>query len=251
MRQLMNSLRANIIQYLAKNPHSSIREIHNALGEIYHLSIGGIIPIVDRLVEKGILIENNRNYSIEPKFLTFLNDIGLPLSFLGKTILPVNPMFKDYSYLTDDFANIEFELNRKDYNGNTCFVLLPFKDDFFELFEDFIKPVVEEAGFKCITGANLFGSHSIMRDVWNYILHCKFVIADLTERNPNVFYEVGISHTIGRETILISQSIDDVPFDLQHLRTILYDFTPRGCSKLRKELSKTIETITGNVSKSE
>ena len=62
-----------------------------------------------------------------------------------------------------------------------------------------------------------------MRDIWSAIHAARVVVADCTGRNPNVFYEIGLAHAIGRQTILIAQSLRDVPFDLRSLRVIIYD----------------------------
>jgi hypothetical protein len=51
------------------------------------------------------------------------------------------------------------------------------------------------------------------------MLRSRVVICDCTGRNPNVFYEIGIAHTLGREVILITQNPEDIPFDLRHLRS--------------------------------
>lgn len=72
------------------------------------------------------------------------------------------------------------------------------------------------------------------------------VVCDCTGRNPNVFYEVGIAHTLGREVILITQSHDDIPFDLRHLRYIAYLNNGEGLASLSKSLEARMETILGH-----
>ena len=83
----------------------------------------------------------------------------------------------------------------------------------------------------------------IMGDVWTAINGCKFAIADCTGRNPNVFYELGIAHTLGKPVVLMTQNMDDVPFDLQQFRVIVYEFTPRGMKALEMQLERTIASI--------
>jgi hypothetical protein len=82
-----------------------------------------------------------------------------------------------------------------------------------------------------------------MGDVWSAINAAIFLIADCTGRNPNVFYEIGIAHAIGKQTILISQTIDDVPFDLRHLRIVVYEYTPRGMMVFEEALGKSIDSL--------
>ena len=67
-----------------------------------------------------------------------------------------------------------------------------------------------------------------MADVWRGIYGPRLVIADCTGKNPNLFYEIGMAHTIGKPVILITQKQQDVPFDLQATRYIRYQYTPPG-----------------------
>lgn len=73
------------------------------------------------------------------------------------------------------------------------------------------------------------------------------LIAELTERNANVFYELGLAHALSKPVILLSQTIDDVPFDLRGIRVILYDKDdPEWGSALRGALSKALREVLDN-----
>ncbi len=74
----------------------------------------------------------------------------------------------------------------------------------------------------------------------------RVVICDCTGRNPNVFYEAGIAHTLGREVILITQSEHDVPFDLRHLRYVRYLNNAEGRRALIAALQNRMQTILGH-----
>jgi nucleoside 2-deoxyribosyltransferase len=82
-----------------------------------------------------------------------------------------------------------------------------------------------------------------MGEVWTAINQADIIIADCTNRNPNVFYEVGIAHAMGKQTILMVQTIDDIPFDLRGLRVIEYRYDPRGMTQFEEALRKTIMNI--------
>ncbi len=70
------------------------------------------------------------------------------------------------------------------------------------------------------------------------------LVADLTGRNPNVMYEVGIAHTVGKPVIMVTQDIDDVPFDLRALRCVVYAAASiRGGAILVKNLVNTLQAI--------
>ncbi|KKK66434.1 hypothetical protein LCGC14_2964150, partial [marine sediment metagenome] len=70
-----------------------------------------------------------------------------------------------------------------------------------------------------------FTAGDIMADIWSAIYHSRLVVADCTNRNANVFYEIGLAHAIGRPVILTTQKLKDVPFDLRQIRCIEYEFT--------------------------
>ena len=88
-----------------------------------------------------------------------------------------------------------------------------------------------------------YDNQSIIEDIWKRINEAKILISELTGRNANVFYETGIAHTIGKEVILITQSMEDVPFDLRHLRCIVYEYTPRSIKNFEDDLKNTVLSI--------
>lgn len=71
--------------------------------------------------------------------------------------------------------------------------------------------------------AEIFGTGKIMEQVWRGIRGARVLVAELTSRNPNVFYELGLAHTLGKPVVLVSATEQDVPFDLTHIRVIYYD----------------------------
>ena len=126
---------------------------------------------------------------------------------------------------------------------NLCFVLMPFVKEMDPIYIDHIKPVVESEGISCQRADEIVGTSIITFDIWEKINRSRFIIADLTGKNPNVFYEIGLAHALGKEVILITQTMTDVPFDLKSLRCIVYSFRPRGMKELEVELIKTIQII--------
>ena len=124
-----------------------------------------------------------------------------------------------------------------------CFVLMPFSADLQPIYEDHIKPTVVKAGLRCERADDIHGISMITWDIWERINRARFVIADLTNLNANVFYELGLAHAIGKDAILLTQSMDFVPFDLKAIRCIVYDSTSRGVKKLEAGLSLTIDAV--------
>lgn len=106
--------------------------------------------------------------------------------------------------------------------------------------------MVRERGLTIKRGDDYFSRHSIIEEIWAGIYHAKLVIAELTGRNDNVAYELGIAHTLGKPGVIITQDISDIPFDLRHLRIIQYQNTPEGLTILRGQLDRAVAWITAH-----
>ncbi len=121
------------------------------------------------------------------------------------------------------------------------FMLMPFAEKLAKIYEH-IKKTLEELGHRISRADDIFRSTPIMEDVVNLIKRADIIIADLTGRNPNVFYELGRAHEQEKYVIQISQD-DKIPFDTSHIRTIMYNDTPEGHEELTKNIKKYIASI--------
>jgi hypothetical protein len=128
--------------------------------------------------------------------------------------------------------------------GNTCFVVMPFAPLFETEYERVIKTAVEASGLECIRADDLYTKPRIVDDIWRAIRSAHVVLAELTGRNPNVLYEVGLAHAVGKPVIIITRSEDDVPFDLKALRYLYYDTNDPLWGQ---NLGKAIEAMLKNV----
>jgi uncharacterized protein YjbI with pentapeptide repeats len=110
-----------------------------------------------------------------------------------------------------------------------------------------IKQVVKRLNFKCMRADQVHGK-IVLHDIWRQINEAAFVVADLTGYNPNVYYELGIAHTIGKDVIPILQGGGQIPFDQRAFRILLYDDTHDGYRVLRKELPQWISALSYSAS---
>ncbi len=127
-----------------------------------------------------------------------------------------------------------------------CFVIMPFsatkscqEDEWTDIFENTIKPAVEDSGFnyECFRACLAMGN--IIIDIIDNLNKSDVVIADMTDRNPNVFYELGVRHSLRDATVLITQKMDDVPFDLRPYATLAYDWkTKKGKDNFKENIKK-------------
>lgn len=116
------------------------------------------------------------------------------------------------------------------------FVIMPFQEEFDYLYQNYIKKVCKRINVSCMRADDLYSSKPIMQDIWSLIYNSKVVIADCSTKNPNVMYELGIAHAIGKEVILITQDVNDIPFDLRHLRHLHYKYTPHSINLFEDDL---------------
>lgn len=108
--------------------------------------------------------------------------------------------------------------------GTTCFVMQPFSGPLGGYYESIFRPAIEQAGLDPVRAdSDIFGTGKIMDQVWRGIRQAKVLVAELTTKNPNVFYELGIAHALEKPVVLVSSNEEDVPFDLRQIRVILYD----------------------------
>jgi hypothetical protein len=120
------------------------------------------------------------------------------------------------------------------------FVVMPFKDELQPVFEDHIRLVCASLQRSVARADDFFSAGRIVDEIFKALYDAGLVIADCTDRNPNVFYEIGIAHTLGRPIILITQDENDIPFDLAHIRYLKYELTPRGMKSFEEKLARFI-----------
>lgn len=164
-----------------------------------------LLPAIQYLIEGGwIYAGKNGRVTVTKKLVDLQRGLQLSLSQLS-------PYQKDSVIANSVFGKPEIPDNVAD-----IFVLMPYTDEMRFVY-DRIRSVSSSIGISTGRADDIFSSGSVMNDVWNLINSAKILIADCTTMNPNVFYELGIAHTLGKPTILIAQSQDDIPFDIAHM----------------------------------
>lgn len=119
-----------------------------------------------------------------------------------------------------------------------AFVLMPFDRNFEDIYHLGIKAVANELGVVAERVDEQHFSETILERIYRQIENCDFVIAEMTGRNPNVFYEVGYAHAKAKLCSLITQSAGDIPFDLKHHPHVVYD---GSIVDLKSQLASKIE----------
>lgn len=99
---------------------------------------------------------------------------------------------------------------------------MPFKEEFDDIYNLGILPACKGAGAYCERVDKQIFLESIVERVYNQIAKADIVVADMSDKNPNVFYETGYAHALGKRTILLTQRAEDIPFDLKHSPHVIY-----------------------------
>ena len=113
---------------------------------------------------------------------------------------------------------------------------MPFSTSFGFVYE-VIRQVIVDERMDCTRVDEHAQAQPIISDIWSEIERSDLLIADLTGKNPNVYYEAGAAHSLGKPVILLAQSVDDLAFNLRDIRTVIYT-TP---DELRRELKRAVK----------
>lgn len=140
------------------------------------------------------------------------------------------------------FSPSIFSIPAEPINPNLVSVMMPFSADLAHVYES-IKQASRNAGFECMRADDIWDHSTIVQDVFSLIFKSYIVVCDFTGKNPNVFYEAGIAHTLGKHVVPITQSANDIPFDLKHHRFATYLNNGEGREKLKRELTSRFLTL--------
>jgi hypothetical protein len=215
------------------DPDERLTQHNMLLGALRELTGAQLIKAdgeIDELYDRTK--KSNISFSVTPLSQQFLHALRLSLSDLARSdpnqrliVTPVPQRTFTTKYESD------------------ILVFMPFSAELQPVYEDHLKSVAHKVGRSIARADDFFTNDEIINEIWTALINTKLVIADCTQRNPNVFYEIGLAHAIGKPTILIAQNSEDIPFDLRHRRYLKYELTPRGMKSFEENLEKTITTI--------
>ncbi len=125
--------------------------------------------------------------------------------------------------------------NVSETSKGICFTIMPFGGWLDDYYENIYCLAIEAAGLTPHRADDLYRPSTIVHDIWEYTKKSEIILADLSGKNANVLYELGLAHAIAKPVILITESLDDIPFDLRALRVIEYDKNAPDWGNLLKE----------------
>lgn len=127
---------------------------------------------------------------------------------------------------------------------NSCFVIMPFSEENERLYFNFIKPAVEDMGIECHRADEIKQPGIVTNKIVKSIIDSDMIIAEISDGNPNVFYELGVSHTFRKPTIVLARrdaKDGEIPFDIRSFEVIYY--LKNRLSEMSAELRKYITAL--------
>ena len=127
--------------------------------------------------------------------------------------------------------NSDFEIDER-----RVFALTPFNSEYLSDF-DAIKDVCDSLKLVCVRGDEEYVPNDILIFILRQVVTSRLIVANITGRNPNVMYELGVAHALGKPTIIISKNFTDIPFDLKSKRIVIYESYNDLFEKLRNSIT--------------
>ncbi|WP_373413543.1 hypothetical protein [Ensifer aridi] len=135
-----------------------------------------------------------------------------------------------------------FEVPSEPVDKTLVSVMMPFTPQFSNVYSA-ISEAAKSVGLRCNRADDIWNHSVLMQDIFGLIYRSHIVVCDFSGKNPNVFYEAGIAHTLGRHVVPITQSAADVPFDLQQHRYVPYLNNSEGLRDLTQQLASRLGTL--------
>lgn len=144
-------------------------------------------------------------------------------------------------------GNFQAKFNNIRASSSTpkAFVAMQFSEPYNEVYRDAIEPLVKEIGFEPLRIDDVYGPGIIINDIINNLSESTIVLAEISEKNANVYYELGLAHAFGKPTLLMATKGTSLPFDVGSHRTIFYENTIAGRTKLQNSLRHSLMSLLG------
>jgi hypothetical protein len=134
------------------------------------------------------------------------------------------------------FAPNVFSVPEVSQESDLVAVMMPMRSEFTSVHKA-IARACKNARLRCLRADDIWEESTIVQDIFNLVFRAQVIVVDFTGKNSNVMYETGIAHTLGKHVVPISQSLDDVPFDLMHHRVLKYLANAEGLKELESKLT--------------
>lgn len=140
------------------------------------------------------------------------------------------------------FSPAVFDVPEGSVESDLIAVMTPFAPQFEQVFAAITRAAIA-CGYRTLRAKDIWQHSAVIQDVFSLIFSAKIVVCDFTDRNPDVFYEAGIAHTLGKHVVPITQLAADIPFDIQHHRYQSYLNNEEGRQELERALKNRFDAL--------
>lgn len=233
---------------------SVLEELNNGQSTNADLPSDGIIRAIEYLLDQAHFIDRNDldrskavgavNIVLESEGLSVEKDSGNENVILSKRVVGFisTSKFSKKSKQVITFSPSVFDIPDETMDDYLVSVMMPINMSFDNVLTA-IRKSCAKVGMKCLRADDIWEDSTIIQDIVNLICCSSIVVVDFSGKNPNVFYETGIAHTLGKNVIPIAQSIEDVPFDLRPHRVLIYLNNVEGLGDLSNRLESRLKTL--------
>ncbi len=204
---------------------------------------GEILPILEDMILNGTI-----KARIKRDYVVFNNEYESDEDYkkkIEKEGIDVESIRKKRKVQEISVIDVIFELSEKVVDPKLVSVMMPFNEEFNGVYQ-MLKSSCDSLDLTCKRADEIWKYDIIIQDLIDLIYCSSAVIIDLTDKNPNVFYETGIAHTLKKNVILITQHDEDIPFDLRLIRYLKYNNTIEGLEELGRKIKKRLGSVINN-----
>lgn len=234
---------------------SVLKELNDKPNTNENMPSREIVKVIEQLLHPDyFLFENNPKLDFEKsredvmKILK-INSLTLTDQPTGLVkVVPLNGEFisTEYTEVPTEklitFRPSVFQVPNKPQQDKLVSVMMPFNAGFNRTYEA-IRKVTDYMELDCKRADDIWDNSTILQDIFDLIFCAKVIIVDFSGRNPNVMYETGIAHALGKQIIPITQSINDIPSDIAHHRALVYLPNEQGYKELSRKLHGRLKVI--------
>jgi hypothetical protein len=237
LKRFKERLRSQLIVASFTSPSDLVFQVLRAL---YHLLTDRGLKPPDALTSKALKPGGSERDELVIRIEEHLNSLRTDVAEIRDRIeltrshltAPAGPSNRPASFLGVSAERLESDL---------CFVAMPYSTEWSEALEDILDDICRGAGMRILVARNMDGRF-IPNDIWKGITAAAVIVADITDGNPNVAYEIGLADVLGKEVVLLCQG-NKVPFDFSGQRLICYENTMKGSVVLREELTARLRRV--------
>ena len=189
-------------------------------------------------------LEPEREYNLSLQLLGGRASLSVDDVPVVDISLPAVPTGRQVGLMAWGPSPIQFTAFHVDERPPRLFVVMQFGPPLDSIYTDVISPVGQAAGFQPRRADDFAGPGQILADITREIREASVIVAEISEANPNVYYEIGFAHAVGTPTILLARRGQPLPFDISGFRCIFYDDTIGGKQRVEAELQRHLGAIT-------